>query len=106
MKTTLFFSAKIRSMGENKESNSDFAQRHGLSDDEARIFNLLVEAANKYGELPDNYDRNVVAWMDKTQELFRLLMWRVVKRDHPQGWHSIAELEDRELAEEGSLEEP
>jgi len=91
----------MRPVGENRHSHSDFAHRHGLTDDEARIFNHLIEAANLYGELPDNYDKNVVAWMDKTQELYRLLMWRVVKRDHPEGWQMIREIEDRELGEEG-----
>jgi len=91
----------MRPVGENRQRHSDFAQRHGLTDDEARIFNHLIEAANLYGELPDNYDKNVVAWMDKTQELYRLLMWRVVKRDHPEGWQMIREIEDRELGEEG-----
>jgi hypothetical protein len=91
----------MRPVGENRESRSDFAQRHGMTTDEARIFNHLIEAANLCGELSDNYDKNVVAWMDKTQELYRLLMWRVVKRDHPEGWHSIREIEDRELGEEG-----
>jgi hypothetical protein len=91
----------MRPVGENRQSHSDFAQRHGLTDDEARIFNRLIQAANLYGELPDNYDKNVVAWMDKTQELYRLLMWRVVKRDHPEGWQMIREIEDRELGEEG-----
>jgi hypothetical protein len=86
----------IRPVEESRESISDFAQRHGLTDDEARIMDLLSEAGNLYVELPDNYDRDVVAWMAKTQELFRLLMWRVVKRDHPEGWRTIREVEEGE----------
>lgn len=86
----------IRPVEESRESISDFAQRHGLTDDEARIMDLLSEAGNLYVELPDNYDRDVVAWMSKTQEPFRLLMWRVVKRDHPEGWRTIREVEEGE----------
>ena len=88
-------------MEENRESSADFAQRHGLTEDEARIFELLVGATNLYGELPDNHDKDIEAWMKKTHDLFRLLMWRVVKRDHPEGWQSLREIEERELGEEG-----
>ncbi len=41
---------------EHQDRIADIAQRFGLTQDEARIFDHLVEATNLYDALPDDYE--------------------------------------------------
>ena len=79
-----------------EENISDFAQKHGLTDDEAYIVLLLMEASRRYGMLPESYATSNVEWADAAQRLESLMMRRVIKRDYPEGWLTWEEIEDRE----------
>ena len=80
-------------MEQGKENLGNIAAQSGLTVDEARVFNCLRNARNLYHALPDNQDKNPKDWDFHVDALFRMLMWRVAKRDHPQGWRSIGEEE-------------
>jgi hypothetical protein len=81
-------------MDQGKENLEDLAGRAGLTVDEARVFKCLRNARNLYHALPDNHDKNLEDWDFHIDALFRMLMWRVVKRDHAQGWPSIGKERD------------
>jgi len=88
-------------MEESQSRIAQMVQKYGLTEDEARVFEHLIEATELYASLPDNYDKSIEEWMSYQESMVRMLMWRVVKRDHPEGWTTIREGEDRELAVEG-----
>ncbi len=91
-------------MEENQDHITQWARNSGLTEDEAKILEHLELAAELYDALPDNYDKNIIEWSTCHGRLVRLLMWRIVKRDHPEGWISALEQEDRDLAAEGEDE--
>jgi hypothetical protein len=84
----------------DREHMNDIARRHGLTEHEAMILHHLDRATHMYKELPDHYDKDLSDWMAHKEALGRLLMVRVVKRDHPEGWLAEAEEEYRMLAED------
>jgi hypothetical protein len=84
-------------MENDMDNIAAFAQKTGLTEDEVIILDHLIQAGNLYFDLPDNYDKDVPTFASHQQALIRLLMWRIVKRDHPEGWRPVGELEDREL---------
>ncbi len=79
----------------------DISQRTGLDEHEARIFHYLIEAGNLYWELveQDDYGTKNDDWSFHQNGLFSLLMYRIVRRDHPEGWLTVGEVEEREEAE-------
>ena len=83
-----------------KEHTHEIARRHGLSEHEAAILHHLDRATKLYKGLPDHHDKDTDGWVAHEEALVRLLMVRVVKRDHPEGWLSEAEEEYRRLEEE------
>jgi hypothetical protein len=85
---------------EDRERIPDIAHRHGLTEHEARILHHLDRATKLYEELPDNYSKDLAGWTAHREALAKLLMVRVVKRDHPEGWLTEADEEYRKLAEE------
>lgn len=84
----------------NREHMHEIARRHGLTEHEATILHHLDKATDQYRELPEHYDKDLRDWIAHTEALRRLLMVRVVKRDHPEGWLTEAEEEYRSLAED------
>ena len=88
-------------MEEDRERLERLAQATGLTEDEVLIMDYLDQATRLYLDLPDNYDKDMFAWNRNRRGLDHLLMWRIVKREHPEGWVTLGEEEDRELAEEG-----
>ena len=93
-------------MEENQDRIAQWARNSGLTEDEARIYYHLSEAAELYAALPANYDKDIIEWMSYYKPMVRMLMWRVVKRDHSDGWVTDQEWEERELAAEGEADEP
>lgn len=87
-------------MKEDRERIHDIAHRHGLTEHESRILHHLDRATKLYEGLPDSYGKDLAGWTAHREALYRLLMVRVVKRDHPEGWLTEAEEEYRKLAEE------
>jgi len=85
---------------EHNREIHDLARRHGLTENEARILHHLDQATQLYKRLPDHHNKDISSWTTYRKALFRLLMLRVVKRDHPEGWLTEAEEEYRKLAEE------
>jgi len=85
---------------EEKNPIHDIAHRHGLTEHEARILHHLDRATTLYEELPDSYGKDLADWVAHREALAKLLMVRVVKRDHPEGWLTEVEEEYRKLAEE------
>jgi hypothetical protein len=83
-----------------REHMHEIARGHGLTEHEAMILHHLDRATKMYRELPDHYDKDLDGWVAHKEALARLLMVRVVKRDHPEGWLTEAEEEYRRLAEE------
>ena len=73
---------------EGKENLETLAEQAGLTVDEARVFKCLRNARTLYHALRNDEDKNPKDWDFHIDALFRMLMWRVVKRDHPQGWPS------------------
>jgi hypothetical protein len=90
---------KVGMEEQHQDRIADIAQRFGLTQDEARIFDHLVEATALYDALPDDYDKSMREWVHHQRAMVRMLMWRVVRRDHPEGWHTVGEEEDRRLTE-------
>jgi hypothetical protein len=82
-------------MEQGKENLENLAGQAGLTVHEARVFKCLTNARNLYHALPDNHDKNLEDWEFHIDALSRMLMWRVVKRDHPQGWHSMGKEQDK-----------
>jgi hypothetical protein len=64
------------SMEETEDRIADLARGYGLTSDEAKILDHLIEAADLYTDLPDNYDKDIHAWMEYQQSMARMLMWR------------------------------
>ena len=81
-------------MEENRESVSEFAQKHGLTEEEANVFLLLVEASKRYTMLPPTRATSNVEWREHIRPLYNLMMRRVVERDYPEGWFATEELEE------------
>ncbi len=82
-------------MEQGKENLENLAGQAGLTVHEARVLKCLRNARNLYHALPDNHDKNLEDWDFHIDALFRMLMWRVVKRDYPQGWPSIGKERDK-----------
>ena len=82
-------------MEPGKENLEDLAERAGLTVHEARVFKCLKNARKLYHTLPENHDKSLKDWDFHIDALFRMLMWRVVERDHPQGWRPIGEEQDK-----------
>lgn len=78
----------------------DIARKHGLTEHEARILQHIGSATKIYKKLPDNYDKDLSEWLVHERALARLLMVRVVKRDHPEGWLTEAEERYQQLSED------
>lgn len=78
----------------------DVAHRHGLTEHEARILQHIHSATEIYKSLPDNYSKDLPGWLAHERALTGLLMLRVVKRDHPEGWLTEAEEAYRRLSED------
>ncbi len=76
-------------MEQGKENLENLAGLAGLTVHEARVLKCLKNARNLYHALPDNHDKNPEDWDFHIDALFRMLMWRAVKRDYPQGWPSM-----------------
>lgn len=87
-------------MQEHSREIHDIAHRHGLTEHEARILHHLDQATKLYKRLPNHDNKDLSSWMTCKKALATLLMQRVVKRDHPEGWLTEAEEEYRKLAEE------
>ena len=81
-------------------------QKGGLTEAEAKILYHLSEATELYARLPDHHDKSIQEWMSYQKPMVRMLMWRVVKRDHPEAWITIGEDEARDRAVEGEEGEP
>lgn len=92
-------------MEEDQGKLADMARRTGLTEHEARILYHLDTAAELYFELAEQEDyspgTDTEAWNHHQQALVRLLMMRVARRDHPDGWLTIQEWEAQGSAEEG-----
>ena len=71
---------------------------YGLSEDEAHIFAHLIEAQRIFHDLPDELpvDR---AFQESINTALNTLALRVVRRDHPNGWRTLGEIEEAEEAE-------
>src|SRR5919205_3031337 len=82
-------------MEPGKENLEDLAERAGLTVHEARVFKCLKNARKLYHALPDNHDKSLKDWDFHIDALFRMLMWRVVERDHPQAWGSVRKEPDK-----------
>jgi hypothetical protein len=82
-------------MEQGKENLEDLAGRAGLTIQEARVLKCLRNARNLYHALPDDHDKNLENWDFHIDALFRMLMWRVVKRDYPQEWGSMRKERDK-----------
>ena len=87
-------------MEEHAREIHDIAHRHGLTENEARILHHLDQATQLYKRLPGHENKDISSWLTYREALARLLMVRVVKRDHPEGWLTEAEEEYRGLAKE------
>jgi hypothetical protein len=84
----------------NREHMHGVARRYGLTEREATILHHLDKATHLYRSLPHHYDKDLNGWITHKEALERLLMVRVVKRYHPEGWLTEAEEEYRRLAED------
>ncbi len=67
----------------------------GLTEEEARIFDHLLEAARLYRELPEEREFDDSTFLPSIEAAIRILAMRVVKRDHPDGWFTLGEREER-----------
>jgi hypothetical protein len=72
----------------------ELVRDYGLAEDEAYVFAFLVEASRIYGELPEARfnDEAFDAGIDAA---LNVLAMRVVRRDHPDGWLTREEREER-----------
>ncbi len=67
---------------------------YGLTEDEAYVFSFLLEARRLYNELPDAGFNNE-AFRTSIRTAHNVLAWRVARRDHPNGWLTHEEREER-----------
>ena len=67
---------------------------YGLTEDEAYVFAFLLEAQQIYDDLPDVWF-NDDAFYTGIQAAQDVLAKRVVRRDHPDGWLTFEEREER-----------
>jgi hypothetical protein len=66
----------------------------GLTEDEAYVFACLTEARDAYYQLPEaRFDD--AAFRTSIDIASKVLAMRVVKRDHPDGWLTNEEREER-----------
>ena len=83
-----------------REHMHEIARRYGLTEHEVVNLGHLDKATELYRGLPDHHDKDLDGWVAHKEALARLLMVRVVKRDHPEGWLTEAEEQYRRLEEE------
>lgn len=76
------------------------AEATGLTEDEARIFLHLNAAVRQWQELPDTDYFETQVILDSYRRMIEKLAVRVVKRDHPEGWLTVDEKEDRDQGRE------
>ena len=72
----------------------ELVRDYGLTEDEAYVFAFLVEARRIYGELPDPGFRDE-AFDASIETALNVLAMRVTRRDHPNGWLTIEERQER-----------
>jgi hypothetical protein len=72
----------------------ELVQDYGLTEDEAYVFAFTVEAQRIYDELPASgfNDEPFGAGIRAAQNI---LAMRVARRDHPEGWLTRSEIEER-----------
>lgn len=74
-------------------------QTYGFTEDEARVFAFLSAARNRYDDLPEvPYASG--PFNDAIRDAINLLALSVVRRDHPDGWRTVSESEDRDSPDE------
>ena len=79
----------------------ELARKHGLTPEEGRVFLLFSRALHAYDELPSgHYDLDNTVVHDAIEHVYRVLAMRVAKRDHPDGWLTVGEEEERKQAED------
>jgi hypothetical protein len=79
----------------------DLARKTGLTEHEARILGHIVQATDPYEQLYEDESVDIDTWIEHHNGMARLLMWRVVRRDYPDGWGTgIEELEEEDGAGE------
>lgn len=80
----------------DRDRVEDIARRHGVGEREALILYHLGHAFELYFEIATEedhgHDVNMRDWVDHHTGLVNLLMRRVVRRDHPGGWRTAAEI--------------
>jgi hypothetical protein len=78
----------------------ELARKTGLTEHEARILDHIQQATDLYEELyeedPEDEGIDTNTWAENQNGLTMLLMWRVLRRDYPDGWGTGSE----ELEEE------
>jgi hypothetical protein len=57
-----------------------------MTEDEARVMDLLIEAHDAYGHLVKQHPSDMDEWVAGIHFLQGLLAIRVVRRDPPEGW--------------------
>jgi len=73
---------------------AELVGEYGLTEDEAYVYAFLLEAQQIYSELPDARF-NDDAFHTGIQSAMNVLALRVVRRDHPDGWLTFGEREER-----------
>jgi hypothetical protein len=60
----------------------------GLTDDEDKCMNALVEAYNSYFKLPQDHPSELSEFVSSIHRLQDLLAVRIARRNFPKGWPS------------------
>ena len=73
----------------------ELVRNYGLTEDEAHVFAYLVEAQRIYNNELPQASFNDHAFQAGIQAAQNVLAMRVVRRDHPTGWLTRVEREER-----------
>ena len=73
---------------------TELVGEYGLTENEAYVFALLLEAQKIYDKLPGPR-ANDEEFYTGVQAAQNVLAIRVVRRDHPDGWLTVEEREER-----------
>lgn len=86
-------------MGPDQERIADIASSTGATEQEARVLYHLRSASKAWDELPSGEPRfpDEMRFFVHHQALIDMMLARIARRDHPEGWIPAGETEDEDV---------
>ena len=79
---------------EEQERIRRLAERSGLTEEEARVFDALITLGYYWQQLPDRDLSDNLQFRSSYDRIGGMLALRVVSREHHESWRTVGDVED------------